>query len=801
MFQSLNDVTRKKIQTKLVAYYGVFAILTVATVAWFAYIQAARTLASSVEDKLKTIAQLKRDSLNQWVDEQQRAAIFLSNLPELRDLSGEMLDFGSPLQKQQEARRKLTDLVLLTVQRTSDFNDIQILNLDGRILVSAIQSNVGLFQKDQPYFIEGKTKTYVQNFYNSDLFNSTILTISTPLFDGNQKRVGVFAVHLNMRRGDRIIRENSTVNDPVQSYIFTKGNHILTDDPLVRNQFESLHSIGIDNALAGQSGSGTYINHNGIRVIGTYLWMEEQNAALLVEVDRAIALAPARALAMNIVLFGVTISFGLILITAVLARQITHPLRKLTETASRIESGELDAIAPILSHDEIGTLAKTFNNMTGKLRQTLAELQNELAGREKLIQKLEITNAETEALRESLTTIAGTLEFSEVIQHILNQVRRVVPYDSASVWKVEGNLQIFIGGRNLPPEFMSNVNYLTDDMNSARPILVGDVPYILENDVQVVLPDFREAPHNCINSWLAVPLKVKGRIIGLLALDGFSKNQFTARHVELAVTYADQVAIALENSLLFADLQQQLALRKNLIAELESKNAELERFTYTVSHDLKSPLVTINGFLGYLEKDARVGNMQRLQDDVQRIQDAVGKMRLLLSDLLELSRIGRLTNAPQMTLFADLAKDALNIVHGQLEERFITVIVQPDLPVVFGDRQRLTEVLQNLVDNAAKFMGDQKNPQIEIGQRGEEEGKPVFFVRDNGIGIAPKYHEQVFGLFNKLNPYIDGTGIGLALVKRIIEVHGGRIWVESEVGTGSTFCFTLPRSGQPGNSL
>ena len=791
MDQSLRGIKKTRIQTKLAAYYAIFATLTIATVALFAYIQAAHALESSVEDKLTAIAQLKRDSLNQWVDEQQRSTIFLSSLPELRNLSGELFNNSSPPETQRAAHQELTELIQLIVQRTSDFNDIELLDLDGVVLVSAIQDNVGRSQAGQPYFIEGLTQTYVQSFYQSDLLKSTTLTISTPLFDSDQRRVGVFAVHLNMRRGDRIIRENITLNDPIQSYIFSKDNRILTNDPLIQNQPAPFHSTGIDNALLGHSGIGTYINHNGIRVIGTYLWMEEQNTALIVEVNRAIALAPARELAINIFLFGIGMSIGLILIIIPLARQMTLPLRKLTETASRIESGELDAVAPILTNDEIGTLARTFNTMTEKLRHTLGELQNELAERENLIEKLEITNAETEALRESLTTIVGTLEFSEVIQHILDQVRRVVPYDSASVWRVEGSVQTFIGGRNLPPEIVADLEYLTDETNSARPILVGDVPYILHNDVQADLAEFREPPHNYINSWLAVPLKVKGKIIGLIALDGMQKSQFSGRHVELAVTYADQVAIALENSLLFSDLQQQLSLRKNLIAELESKNAELERFTYTVSHDLKSPLVTINGFLGYLEIDAKTGNMQRLQNDIKRIQEAVNKMRRLLDELLELSRVGRLVNIPQMISFTDLVQDALDIVHGQLQERGVAVAIQPDLPAVFGDRQRLVEVLQNLIDNAVKFMGDEQNPQIEIGQLGEDNGKPVFFVKDNGIGIAPKYHDQVFGLFNRLNQDVEGTGIGLALVKRIIEVHGGRIWIESEAGQGSTFYFTL----------
>ncbi len=232
--------------------------------------------------------------------------------------------------------------------------------------------------------------------------------------------------------------------------------------------------------------------------------------------------------------------------------------------------------------------------------------------------------------------------------------------------------------------------------------------------------------------------------------------------------------------------------REKLINELEEKNSELERFTYTVSHDLKSPLITIKGFLGFLEQDAASGNTVRLKADTQRIADATDKMQTLLNELLELSRVGRLTNPYQIISFEELVREALEIVHGRLHEKNIEIHVDENLPNVYGDRQRLIEVLQNLLDNAAKFISQNAHPRIEIGHNGFEDGKPIFYVRDNGMGIDPIHHDRIFGLFNKLDAASEGTGIGLTLVKRIIEVHGGRIWVQSEAEKGATFFFTLP---------
>jgi PAS domain S-box-containing protein len=240
--------------------------------------------------------------------------------------------------------------------------------------------------------------------------------------------------------------------------------------------------------------------------------------------------------------------------------------------------------------------------------------------------------------------------------------------------------------------------------------------------------------------------------------------------------------------------QRALAEREALIRELEAKNRELERFTYTVSHDLRSPLITVTAFLSHIETAAVRGDLEAVREDIQRVRRATRKMDLLLRDLLELSRIGHVLASPDLVSFDAIAREAVELVTGRLKERGVEVEIDTDLPVVMGDRARLLEVLQNLLDNAAKFMGEQTEPRVRIGARLGASGTELF-VRDNGLGISTQHHERIFGLFDKLNPKDAGTGVGLALVKRIVELHGGRIWVESNgVLQGSTFVFTIPTS-------
>ncbi|MBC7878539.1 MAG: hypothetical protein H7Y59_15315, partial [Anaerolineales bacterium] len=199
--------------------------------------------------------------------------------------------------------------------------------------------------------------------------------------------------------------------------------------------------------------------------------------------------------------------------------------------------------------------------------------------------------------------------------------------------------------------------------------------------------------------------------------------------------------------------------REELIHQLKLKNQELDRFAITLSHDLKTPLITVAGYLGHLEKDIVAGDSERVKKDVNQINDAAKSMAKLVDDILDLSRIGRLMNPPKAVPFGKIVEEAQKAAEGVLNAKQITISVISELPIVYCDYARMVQVLLNLITNSVKFMGEQTNPSIEIGVENRE-GEIYFFVRDNGIGINPKHHEQIFGLFSKLDPKIDGSGIG-----------------------------------------
>ena len=277
----------------------------------------------------------------------------------------------------------------------------------------------------------------------------------------------------------------------------------------------------------------------------------------------------------------------------------------------------------------------------------------------------------------------------------------------------------------------------------------------------------------------------KGRIIPVSQLIMAHKSPITGKIEYMSTVMRD-----------ITDRKEAEMERERLIKTLEQKNAELERFVYTVSHDLKAPLVTIAGFISLLMDEIENYEVEipdfSFSDCAMRIKSSAVKMSQLLDDLLNFSRAGRVVGDFEKVNFYDIVQEAIDSIEVNLKDNNVAVKLKQNFPDVKCDKERIVEVLVNLIDNAVKFMGDNNEPEIEIGVKNKNR-EPVFFVKDNGIGIEKMYMDKIFELFERLNHSTNGTGVGLALVKRIIEYHNCRIWVESQgEGKGSTFYFSLP---------
>lgn len=239
------------------------------------------------------------------------------------------------------------------------------------------------------------------------------------------------------------------------------------------------------------------------------------------------------------------------------------------------------------------------------------------------------------------------------------------------------------------------------------------------------------------------------------------------------------------------ELRRNEVERERMMEELTARNAEMENFVYTISHDLKTPLITITGFTGLLAKDMERGDRVNAEDSLAEIRKAGVEMLHLIDDLLELSRSGRIIGERQPVSLGTLFGDAVAQLRERIAAAGARVEFGADLAGLNVDRRRMQQVLTNLIDNAIKYRHRDRPPAVEVG--GEwRDGEARIHVRDNGRGIRPEYLKRLFGLFERFDTDVEGTGVGLAIARRIVEVHGGSMWVESVPDAGSTFWIALP---------
>ncbi|MDH5242527.1 MAG: response regulator [Chloroflexota bacterium] len=389
----------RSLRARLVGYFLLLSGVTVAVVGVVVYARATDDLTRSVFERLNAVAEVKADSLDRWIDEQRRNVVFVGSIPGVGDEARVLMADQSTVPEREAAAAALRKMLGVVVAQTADAQEFMILDLAGTVRLSTLGTHDGESQADEFFFTNGISHTTVQNAYTSSLTNLPTITISNPLFDadGKGRRVGVVAGNLNLERIDRIVLERTGLGEGGATYL-VGADHRFVHARLNQGDYASgVGSAGIDEALSGTSGQALYADYRGVPVIGVYRWLEEHDAALLVELPQAEAFAPAQGLALTIAIVGLFSALFLALGIWLIARQVTRPILAPATTATAVAGGDLTATVPVTSEDEVGQLTGAFNDMTVQLRENVATLERRVD--ERTAELTEAMQAQAEAER------------------------------------------------------------------------------------------------------------------------------------------------------------------------------------------------------------------------------------------------------------------------------------------------------------------------------------------------------------------------------------------------------------------
>ena len=290
------------------------------------------------------------------------------------------------------------------------------------------------------------------------------------------------------------------------------------------------------------------------------------------------------------------------------------------------------------------------------------------------------------------------------------------------------------------------------------------------------------------HSELVVPILSDNKVIGIIDSEHSQKNYFTQKHLETLQNVAGLVSMQLKSAINLRERQKAENQNKILVKELEKNNNELQEYAHIVSHDLKSPLRSIEALTSWIKEDNKEKLDEASLKNFSLIEMTLEKMEQLISDILKYSSIG---SNDQDSQSVDLTPTIQDLIQVLYVPEHITITILRKLPTVKGDKTKLQQVFQNLISNAIKF-NDKEKGIITIDYE-EKKSYHQFSVSDNGIGIEKKYHDKIFKIFNSLKQSKDSSGIGLSIVKKIIDLYQGGIWIESEIHKGTTFFFTLKK--------
>jgi len=478
---------------------------------------------------------------------------------------------------------------------------------------------------------------------------------------------------------------------------------------------------------------------------------------------------------------------GAILYMAV--NHFTGPIKHLSRSAAIIGNGDLTHRVKIKSHDEIGLLADSFNKMTEDLKRTTTSISN-------LNKEIEERKRAEEKIRRQKDFIEKTINALKYPFYVVNPDYTVALANDSAREKgiAEGRHCYQVTHRTRKPCEDKQVCFLREVVRRGEPIQAEHVHYDKDNNEMYM-------------EVYAAPIFDKdGRVIQMIeyAVDITERKKAEGDRERLIRTLEEnQILLSKRNRELedsrraIKNVAMDLEKSKDTLEEqksnLEEINKELDDFTYIVSHDLREPLRSIDAYSKFIADDCKDMLGEEGINFLNRIRANAGRMQELIENLLEISRIERRKSLFEEVGVGELIDDVKLRLEYTIKQKDAEIIVRDTLPRIFCDRVRLTEVFINLVSNAIKFT-DERTPRVEIGFS-QEGNFYKFYVKDNGPGIEEQYFEKIFGIFQRLGRKgeHEGTGAGLTIVRKIIHMHKGKIWVESKIGEGTTFYFTIPR--------
>ncbi|WAL61401.1 AAA-like domain-containing protein [Thermocoleostomius sinensis A174] len=430
---------KKSLMARLVGYFLVLSWVTVGLVGYVAFLQARSALEQSVYERLSASAAFKEGELDRWVSDQKQDVVLLSQSPFV--VSQMQLLLSSPETDSAfiETHDRLLKYFHSINNSRRDWQDISLLSIKGgKILLSTNPALEGLYRIRDSYFLQGQHRTFIQNVYPSPITAKPTMTIAAPLRDTiTQQPMGVMAINLNLDRLDEIIQERIGLGQSGETYLVDQFNVFVSGQRFGRQSYpRGVHTEGIDRAVAGNNGSGLYLNYENIPVIGVYRWNERRNLALLAEIHQEEAFAPARQLARTI--FGVGLVSAGVLASGVywLSREITRPILELSQAATQVAAGDLSSTAVVSTQDEVGILARSFNQMTNQLRisrRNLEEYNRTLEEKvEERTQELSETLKILKATQAELLIENALLRSSESPSNYDYQVGGSLPMDAST---------------------------------------------------------------------------------------------------------------------------------------------------------------------------------------------------------------------------------------------------------------------------------------------------------------------------------------------------------------------------------